>query len=82
MWTDTYLEKDIDPLVFGFMLAGIVMLFTALVVIVPLALIWALNTLFGLGIPYTIWTWFAAAFLLLLIPSRLGSKIANWGRDE
>ena len=79
---ERYLEKDIDPAVFGFALAGIVVLFAALVAIVPLALIWALNTLFGLGIPYNLWTWLAAAFLLLMIPSALGSRIAAWGRDE
>jgi multidrug efflux pump subunit AcrB len=35
-----------------------------LVVIGPLLLLWALNTLFpALAIPYTLWTW-CAAFLL------------------
>jgi len=31
----------------------------ALVFLVPFAVIWALNTLFALGIPYTFWTWLA-----------------------
>lgn len=30
-----------------------------LVFLVPFAVIWALNTLFVLGIPYTFWTWLA-----------------------
>lgn len=29
----------------------------------PLIILWALNTLFGLGIPYTFWTWLATAIL-------------------
>jgi len=36
----------------------IIILF-ALVFLVPFAVIWALNTLFALGIPYTFWTWLA-----------------------
>ena len=33
----------------------------------PLAAIWALNTLFGLGITYTFKTWFAALVLSAII---------------
>jgi hypothetical protein len=29
----------------------------------PLLIIWSLNTLFGLGIAYNIWTWLAALIL-------------------
>ena len=32
----------------------------ALVIFGPFALIWALNTLFALSIPYTFWTWLAS----------------------
>jgi hypothetical protein len=35
----------------------------ACVVISPLALVWSLNTLFALGIPYTFWTWLAMLVL-------------------
>ena len=43
--------------VFGMLLAAVVFLG-------PLALIWALNTLFpSLAIPYTFWTWLAAMIL-------------------
>lgn len=35
----------------------------AVVFLVPFAVIWALNTLFALGIPYTIWTWLAMLFV-------------------
>lgn len=79
---DKYLEKDYDPAVFGFALAGIVVLFAALVVIVPLALIWALNTLFGLGIPYNLWTWLAMLILLLMIPTATASRMKlRWGEE-
>jgi hypothetical protein len=36
----------------------------------PLASIWALNTLFGLAIPFTVKTWFAAMLLGLVIGGR------------
>jgi hypothetical protein len=35
-----------------------------LAVITPLVVIWALNTLFSLGIAYTVWTWLAVIILL------------------
>ena len=37
----------------------------SLVLMVPLAVIWALNTLFSLGIAYTFWTWLAVVLLNL-----------------
>lgn len=33
----------------------------------PLVAIWALNTLFSVGIAYTIWTWLAAFVILLFL---------------
>jgi hypothetical protein len=36
----------------------------ALLVFWPFALIWAVNTLFGLGIEYTFWTWLAAFVMM------------------
>jgi hypothetical protein len=43
---------------------GIVVLIVVLILAGPLAVIWALNTLFPvLAIPYTIWTWLAALVL-------------------
>lgn len=41
----------------------LVVLVVVLVVTAPIALIWALNTLFGLGIAYTVKTWAAALIL-------------------
>lgn len=43
---------------------GLVALIVALVIIGPLLIIWALNTLFPtLAIAYTIWTWLAVLIL-------------------
>jgi hypothetical protein len=36
----------------------------------PLATIWALNTLFGLAIAYTFKTWLAALVLAAVVPMR------------
>ncbi len=45
----------------------IVGLVIALLVLSPLAIIWALNTLFLLAIPYNLWTWLAVVVLLVLL---------------
>ena len=44
-------------------LFGMVVLIMAVVAAVPLLVIWSLNTLFGLGIGYTIQTWAAVVLL-------------------
>ena len=41
----------------------IVLVFAAVVLVLPLVTIWALNTMFLLGIEYNVWTWLAAAWL-------------------
>lgn len=45
------------------MMFWIILLFVILLLCGPLAVIWSLNTLFGLGIAYTWSTWLAAAVL-------------------
>jgi len=48
-----------------------------LVVFAPIALIWAMNTLFpALAIPYTVETWFAA----FIIPAALRSEVSFKGK--
>jgi hypothetical protein len=37
----------------------------------PLGVIWAMNTLFGLGIAYTFWNWLAATVLIFTIQGAL-----------
>jgi hypothetical protein len=44
----------------------------AVLVFAPLAILWALNTLFGLGLSYTFTNWLAT----LILSSLLGSKSA------
>ena len=57
-----------------------IVLITALCVIVawPLAVIWALNTLFTtLSIPYSFWTWLAVVVLNVSTFGGLASTIKN-----
>jgi len=42
---------------------GIIFVVGLLMIISPLLIIWALNTLFGLGVAYTVSTWFATLVL-------------------
>jgi hypothetical protein len=49
-----------NTVVFGLF---VVVLVLAILILVPFASIWSLNTLFGLGIDYTFWTWLAMVWL-------------------
>lgn len=55
-----------------------VLLLVFVFVVGPLITIWAINTLFGLGIAYTVWTWLAAVWLQMVtfggLAARIGSK--------
>jgi hypothetical protein len=44
----------------------ILILFLCIWISVPLIILWALNV-FGLGIPYTFWTWLATVILLSVL---------------
>ncbi len=58
-------------------LIGIVVLAITLVIGAPLALLWALNTLFPvLAIPYTLETWLAA----FIIPAAFKSEVTFKGK--
>ena len=52
--------KGSDPLV----LAIVILLTITLVISYPVAVIWALNILFGLKIPFTVETWAAGAVIV------------------
>jgi hypothetical protein len=45
---------------------GVVLLIVVMIVFGPLVTIWSLNTLFGMGIEYTLWTWLAAVWLSMV----------------
>jgi hypothetical protein len=55
------MKKDIAE-VLGMLFGGFLFV-AAYSAIMPLAIIWSLNELFHLGIPFTFWTWLAT-FLL------------------
>ena len=55
-------------------IAVFVLFLIVLVLIGPLISIWALNTVFGLGIAYTFWTWLAMAWIGLVINGKIGRK--------
>lgn len=46
-----------------FGVAMVVLVFGAIVILSPFVSIWALNTLFGLGIEFSLWTWLAGVWL-------------------
>lgn len=48
-------------------LIGSVLLVIIIVILGPLGVIWSLNTLFGLTIPFTLNTWAASACLSIII---------------
>jgi hypothetical protein len=52
----------------------LLVLIVALVIAGPLLVIWSINTLFGLGIAYTIWTWLAAFILSAAISPNVNVK--------
>lgn len=58
-----------------FLVLAILVLAVFAIIYVPLFNIWALNTLFGLSIPWTLKTWLAAVLLTLLFtPGRYVKK--------
>lgn len=50
----------------GLSVSGIVAVFIVALIIWPWAIVWAINTLFGLGIAYTFKTWLACAIIMLV----------------
>jgi hypothetical protein len=55
-------------------IVALVVLLIVLLAIGPLLTIWSLNTLFGLGIAYTFWTWLAVIFLGMFLNAKIGGK--------
>ena len=49
----------------GLGLVGFVIAIVILGLLWPLAIIWAVNTLFSFGIAYTFWTWLAVLVLTI-----------------
>jgi hypothetical protein len=55
--------------------AGLVALIVFSIVAGPLITIWAVNTLFGLGIAYTFWTWLAMLCIHLIVRGGVKLKL-------
>jgi hypothetical protein len=55
---------------------GFVLLIT-IIAMLPLAIIWSINTLFNLGIAYTFWTWLA----VVVLTSAFGKTSVSIKRD-
>lgn len=58
----------------GWFVGGIFVLVILCVVFGPFLMIWSVNTLFGLTIPFTLKTWFAALILGGSLSARRASK--------
>ena len=54
------MKRNVSPAT----MIAILILIVALVALGPLLVIWALNTIFGLGIAYTFWNWLAMIVLM------------------
>ena len=57
-----------------FLIALAIVLAVGLVVIYPIAVIWSLNLLFGLTIPFTFNTWCATMILIGVFTARITVK--------
>ena len=58
----------------NFLKAGLVIVVFAAVLLSPLAVVWALNTLFGLGIAYTWQTWLSVLILGGVVKTNVSVK--------
>lgn len=63
-----FLNKKVDGTTMTFLLMVII----GAVMFMPLAVIWALNTLFGLGIAYGFYEWLAVFVLTMFLNTRNG----------
>lgn len=63
-----FLNKKVDATTMTFLLMVII----GAVMFMPLAVIWALNTLFGLGIAYGFYEWLAVFVLTMFLNTRNG----------
>ena len=58
----------------NFLKAGLIIAVLAVVILSPLAVVWALNTLFGLTIAYTWQTWLAVLLLAGVVKTNVTIK--------
>jgi len=60
-----------DTLAYIAAVLGVVVLLLAIVVGVPFAVFWAINTLFGIKIQFTFWTWLAFWILWIVFIAKI-----------
>jgi hypothetical protein len=56
------------------LIIGLVLLLVGIVILGPIVVIWSINTLFSLHIPYTLQTWAASAILSSVVSGGLVSR--------
>ena len=56
------------------MKSGLIIVAIGALLVTPFATIWALNTLFALGIQYNFWTWLATLYLSGAIFGKFSAK--------
>jgi hypothetical protein len=61
----------------GTSVIGAFIVMVLLVIFWPFVVIWALNTLFGLGLAYTFWNWLAMLVLSITFGSRSAQSQRN-----
>jgi hypothetical protein len=71
------MENKMGQLLAGMGIIGLVITLFAWLFLWPLAVIWALNTLFALGIGYTFWNWLA----MMVLVSFFGKPSLNTNKD-
>lgn len=58
-------------------IVGMIPLVILMIIFWPFVIIWALNTVFGLGIAYTFWTWLA----MLVITATFGKAKISYNKQ-
>ena len=58
-------------------MVGVFVFIALLVIIGPLLVIWSLNTLFVLGIPYNFFTWISIVILAAAVRGNVNVKVNN-----
>ena len=71
------MNKFFKTLVGIFIILICICLWLGLLVLVPLAAIWSVNTLLGLGIAYTVSNWFAVYVLITVFGASPFNKMVN-----
>ena len=64
-------DADVPMVIF------VILILLSIVVFAPLATLWSLNTLFGLGIAYGFYEWLAVVWLSMVTFGGIAYKVSN-----